>query len=258
MSARWDACGFTLVELLLVIAIISILAAALLPALSGAKAETRRIACSSNLKQLGVSVQMYAADFEGKLPENLPGAPNDTGRNPWVCGNVRFPQEATNQFLLRQGRIYPYVTDASLYHCPADNSRANGLARVRSYSMNGWVGSRYMEQYGRKVGYRTFLKDSELTSAKPASLWVLGDEHEKSIDDGFFLVTMDDSQPFASFPATRHKNGYSVAFADGHVTLYTLRDPESLSIDRSGPEPTGRISTKNPDWLRLKQITTHR
>lgn len=61
---------FTLIELLVVIAIIAILAAILLPALNSARARGRSAACINNLKQLGMSTEMYADSNDGWIPVN--------------------------------------------------------------------------------------------------------------------------------------------------------------------------------------------
>jgi prepilin-type N-terminal cleavage/methylation domain-containing protein len=68
LRARSDNRGaFTLIELLVVIAIIAILAALLLPVLAGAKEKSKRIACMSNLKQVGVAALTYAVDNQDKV-----------------------------------------------------------------------------------------------------------------------------------------------------------------------------------------------
>jgi prepilin-type N-terminal cleavage/methylation domain-containing protein/prepilin-type processing-associated H-X9-DG protein len=57
--------GFTLIELLVVIAIIALLAAILFPVFAQARAKARQATCASNLRQIGLAVQMYAQDFDG-------------------------------------------------------------------------------------------------------------------------------------------------------------------------------------------------
>lgn len=62
------ACGFTLIELLVTIAIIAILASLLLPALRRAKDSAKKIACMSNMRQLGYVYHLYSQDFDSRLP----------------------------------------------------------------------------------------------------------------------------------------------------------------------------------------------
>ena len=191
---------------------------------------------------------MYAADNAGRLVENQPGNLN---ANSWVRGDMQVPAQSTNLDYLRQGQLFAYVGQPAVYWCPADPSLTGGKPRVRSYSMNGWMGSRYMETYPGQKGYRTFIRESELATVGPTEIWMMLDEHELSIDDGWFLVTMDDSQPFASFPATRHRRGYVWNFADGHAAYCKLQNPDLLTSGKA-------ISSSDPNWIRLKQATTTR
>ena len=243
--------AFTLIELLCVIGIIAILAALLLPALQDARQKSQRIGCQGNLRQLALSLQMYCADNEGKLPENRPGGDLP---NIWVRGDLKNPQDATNSALIKAGKLFAYASDLAVYRCPADPSQSYGMPRVRSYSMNGWAGSRYMEDNSSTTPFRTFVRENELAAVGAANIWMLQDEHELSIDDAWFLVTMDDSRPFASFPATRHARAYGSSFADGHIESIRLRDPESQQFGQEHKQ----FSSRNADWIQLKHMTTTR
>ncbi|UCE46992.1 MAG: prepilin-type N-terminal cleavage/methylation domain-containing protein, partial [Phycisphaerales bacterium] len=80
--------GFSLLEVLVVIAITSLLIAILLPALRQARHRAHRAACSGNLRQVGVAVHLYAEDFADSIPFGPAGRPV-TGSNFYtVTGNV--------------------------------------------------------------------------------------------------------------------------------------------------------------------------
>ena len=102
--------AFTLIELLVVIAIIAILAALLLPALSKAKSKARRIACVSNLKQIGLGLRLWADDNDGKYPWKV--EQTSGGGKPNGTGNAR----ANLQFSLLSNEL----TTTTVLLCPSD------------------------------------------------------------------------------------------------------------------------------------------
>ncbi|BAM02885.1 type II secretion system protein [Phycisphaera mikurensis] len=68
MPARSANRAFTLIELLVVVSIVALLVGLLLPALGAAREAARSAACGSNQRQLGITLAVYANDFEGQLP----------------------------------------------------------------------------------------------------------------------------------------------------------------------------------------------
>src|SRR4051794_23049929 len=173
--------GFTLVELLIVVATLGILAALLLPVLSRAKIRAQRTKCLSDLRQLGFAWTLYHQENGGWLAQSYPV--NNT--NAWVLGDMRNPGEALNPDLLVQGKMFPYVRDTSLYRCPADQGvtiDGKTIASVRSFSMNSFMGGRDRQMAPIPPTARDYVpyfsRDSELR--RPSELWVLLDEDERS------------------------------------------------------------------------------
>lgn len=250
--------AFTLIELLLVIAIIALLAALLLPVLSSAKANAKQTSCLGNLRQLEAAFQMYAADNGGYLIQNVEFDPEFNpafGTNAWVYGDMKNQANSTNALLIKSGELFPYTPQAAVYRCPADAIMGPGMQRVRSYSMNSWIGSAEMNE----SPYRVFQKESDLAAGKPSGTWVIIDEHTLTLDDGWFLVTMNDSQSITSLPATRHQNAYCLNFADGHAEVYNLHTTAAQIAEiqaQAFAQADLEISPTNLDWIKLQSVTT--
>jgi len=118
IHADRQARAFTLVEVLVVVGVITILIAMLMPALSKAKAHARRIACSSNLRQLGMVVSSYVGEHKGKLPYNGICVPYDV---------------TTHKHAVPNGVLDGLYNDGYIDHSETVNIH-DGLENVTSYS----------------------------------------------------------------------------------------------------------------------------
>jgi prepilin-type N-terminal cleavage/methylation domain-containing protein/prepilin-type processing-associated H-X9-DG protein len=248
--------GFTLIELLIVVAIIGLLAGMLSPALAKAKGKAYRTVCLNQLKQLTLSWTLYSKDNGGRLAETYSFDPlGGLNSNVWVRGSMDDSAaygpvepgklDSTNLNTIVLGKLYPYNQSHAIYRCPADRSATRGIPRIRSYSINGWMGGRPL---AGEDEYRLFLNESDVINPGPSQAFVFVDEHEKSINDGWFAVDMRGTRGLIDVPAGRHDNSFTLSFADGHVETWKLRDSRTLQWQGL---PLGN-DPSNSDWERLK------
>lgn len=134
--------GLTLVEVLLVIAIIGVLIGMLLPAVQHVRRAALRTQCANNAKQFGLALQHFAVDYEGRLPviDAAPGSPNGCGDSlhtallPYVEQGNFF-----REVLIKADPNAP-LPIIKVFRCPADPSIPSGwTVPVSSYGANAQV-----------------------------------------------------------------------------------------------------------------------
>jgi len=205
--------AFTLIELLTVIAIIGILAAILIPVVGKVRESGRRAACISNLRQIGLAVQMQASENGDRLfavlPTNHPDFVNGTN---WIS------------------HIYRYVQEPDTFRCPS--TPAPRELQERSYRFNKTVAPGVGGLYNRPIG----------TSADPAQTIVVVDiiNGGPLVSGTIDLFGVGNSHWHRGFDTNRtatmltnyprgHNDDHSAVnllFADGHVEYaqYPLPD----------------------------------
>lgn len=109
MNAAASRRGFTLIELLVVITIIGLLAALLFPVFAKVREQARQTICVSNLRQIGLAIQMYQADNSGRLPTPF-----------YDVTSLPASQQA------ELNPLFSYERSADIQHCPDFSQDANG------------------------------------------------------------------------------------------------------------------------------------
>jgi len=204
--------GFTLVELLVVLAVIALLAALLLPALSKAKESARATQCLNQMRQLAIAVRLYVDENGDTFPRSEHSA----------FANGELPWERSVAPLLGSSTTAWTNLLTGLYHCPSDKRTTPW-----SYGLNVYYELGPDDDYtGKPQTWR------RLTQVPHPSATVLFAENNSSADHLMpeFWYSQADAVDLAS---TRHKGRANYTFADGHASLLLLNsifNPPQLDL----------------------------
>lgn len=241
IARRTRRSGFTLVELLIVIAIIALLAAILFPVFARARENARRSVCLGNLKQIGLALQQYTQDYDEKMPVQtyaltynfMDASAGATSNSGWAGGTTNWPNA-----------LFPYTKSTAIYSCPSALPIVN--ASGCSIDCTAPTATSKISYFGNAVIIQNYFDNQPLAiaSAKPRALSAIPNPEEilfaqeglTSYNIAIMYPRIQQGTPdtykfWHSYNAAtltesftnRHFDGGNLIFVDGHAKWRTYK-----------------------------------
>ncbi len=239
-----SARAFTLIELMIVVAVIALLLAILLPSLAAARAQARDVKCRSNQRQLGIALNMYAGENRGSLmPLAYPseGVPRGDAPVYWWGAISENCVDHTRGF------TWPYLQSdlkpEGVYECPEQAwgtylPQGNETSPTSTYGYNGYyLSSPSAPGWNISPRIHPWLQVEKVR--EPSRVFAFADtmidlegelKNNALLDPPFYYVGNHrwarNESPTTSF---RHNERTNAAFVDGHVQPKTIGDGRMTS-----------------------------
>jgi prepilin-type N-terminal cleavage/methylation domain-containing protein/prepilin-type processing-associated H-X9-DG protein len=212
--------GFTLIELLVVISIIALLMAILMPALQKVRDQARALVCSTQLKDIGVMLEVYAANNDNRMVAAFPYG----GGRWWDRLGLYYDRKMTTS----GGDSSRY--DTKIFKCTTEQKKDSGAAGM--YSYNVFFACPTNEDGSVKTFYPQYWWSKKASFDNPSTLPVFWDRnstreyptggqnldpHESLYKYGWAKGNIRSRRTTEQGPAANHGKNINYLFADGHA-----------------------------------------
>lgn len=209
--------GYSLIEVLSVLAIIGILIALLFPVFHLGNRRGQQTACVSNIRTLHLALASYLNDYDGRYPPDLP------------AGTFHTPSPGPFWYDV----IIPYLGSETFPACPATRPLpwqvpADQLRKVSGYAYNTYLAQWVSTAYAKDSFHKTGVSESSIPShsgivvffdARPGINAMTGPDTLTNLNGFWGLINPNTQRDFKKMPmgAKRHGGGANYIFADGHA-----------------------------------------
>ncbi|NLX12529.1 MAG: DUF1559 domain-containing protein [Phycisphaerales bacterium] len=248
--------GFTLIEVMVVTAIMAMLVAILLPALQRAREQARNTQCLSTLRQMGLAAHGYVGTY-GRFPPYLYGSPDGTISYGWDLRVQSRWESGERKTLIKPGLLWQGMGVDQINQCPSYVGSDNWASYpYTGYNYNSsYVG--YCEYNAEITGWPPVPTGRLVATANPvrpedirypASCAMFGDGEYTAGANKFMRAPFKGrdasfSGRSAGTQGYRHLGKTNVAFCDGHAVSWAERYTETYAFDQGNIQPHNQVQT---------------